>query len=143
MRLGKLISAAILGLLIITLVSCGKTSYFSQDFSYPLDIPPHEQGWRFRAHIKIYENGEWTKKNPKTVEVFFVDDSGKTVMAERFRLNAGAVKAVATWSEANVLSIQFIEEGNPYAQGDYNSEILKRGPMVLKTEVYDPVKALN
>jgi len=24
-----------------------------------------------------------------------------------------------------------------------NSEILKRGPMVLKTQVYDPVKALN
>ena len=64
-------------------------------------------------------------------------------MVERFRLNSGAVKALATWSEANILSVQFVEEGNPYAQDDYNSEILKRGPVVLKTQVCDPVKALD
>lgn len=143
MKIGKLISVSLLSLLMVMLASCGKASFVSQDFSYPSYIRPHEQGWKFRAHIKISQNGDWTKKNEKTVEVLFVNDSGKTVMAERFRLNSGAVRAVATWNEANVLSIQFLEEGNPYAHDDYNSEILKRGPVVLKTQVYDPVKAFN
>lgn len=143
MSFGRLISAGLLPLLMVMLAACGRASYVSHDFSYPFDIPPHEQGWKYRAHITISPNGDWTRKNEKTVEVFFVNDSGKTVMAERFRLNAGAVEAVASWSMANVLSIQFVEAGNPYAQDDYNSEILKRGPVVLKTQVYDPVKALN
>lgn len=143
MSFGRLVSAALLPLLMVMLASCGKASHVSHDFSYPFDIPPHEQGWKFRAHVRIFQDGDWTAKNEKTVEVIFVNDSGKTVMAERFRLNSGAVKAVATWNEANVFSIQFVEEGNPYAQDDYNSEILKRGPVVLKTQVYDPVKALN
>jgi len=143
MAFGKFLSASILSVLVVLLASCGKVSYVSQDFSYPSDIAPHEQGWKLRAHIKFSHNEDWTKKNQKTVEVFFVNDSGKTVMFDRFFLDAGAIRADATWSKANLLNIQFIEEGNPYAQDDYNSEILKRGPIVLKTKVYDPVQALN
>jgi len=130
-------------LAILFLPSCEKRSFVSQEFSFPAEIKPHEVGWDYRISIKFSLKENWTGKNEKTIEVIAIDSSGKTALLDRFTLVAGPIKAKVIWNKDSVLRIVFFEEGNPYLPDEYNSFLLKRGPIKLKEQIYNPVRAFS
>lgn len=127
----------------LLVVSCSARNYVTQEFAFPPDIKPHEAGWKYRGTVKIAVSGPWLELNSKAVEIFILDGFGREVLLDRIRMAVGGLRANIIWNAERELVVELIEEGDPNAEGKYNSYVLQRGRVVVRRLRYDPLKLLE
>jgi hypothetical protein len=125
------------------LVSCEGKHYSAYDFSFPPDSHPYENGWKYRARVKMDMRSYEPAHNEKEIRIFVADTNGNLVLLDEFTLASGQIEAKAVWKEEDKLIIELFEVGNPAAGDAYNEALLKRGPKLMRKVSYSPVRALN
>jgi hypothetical protein len=124
-------------------LACRGDVYVTKEFAFPENIPAHEVGWKYRGTVKTSSPGPWARKNVKKVDIFIWDRSEEKVVLEHLNFMASALRANITWREEKNLIIEIYEEGNSSENSDnYNTTLLKNGPILLCRLEYNPVSVL-
>ncbi len=123
-------------LLLPILVSC-HTEYTTQHFSFPPGSKPHENDWKYTALIIVSSNeSPITKKSKKNVQIKVYDKNKTYFLKDEFEFVSASIDANVVWDNFEEIKIELVEVGNEFAEDDYNNQLVKSGPNVLLSLIY-------
>lgn len=119
-------------LLAICIISCNKTDYTIQAFTFPKGSKIHKNDWAYMTKIKVSsKHTPITDKSNKIVEITIYDNLENNLFERRFSFFCASIKATAEWENFDSLNVNLQEVGNKYAKDNYNKKLIINGPLTL------------
>ena len=118
--------------------SCYRRSYSGQFFSFPPESKPHESSWTYQGQIIAWDpfGKTGTDKCKRKIEIYIKNKNDDNVLRDNFDLNCASLRGKIHWVKFEKLTIELFEEGNKFANDEYNKLLLKEGPKLLITLNY-------
>jgi len=114
----------------MVIVNCRGSVYSFYAFSYPPSSKPHEDNWEYLGKVIVASNevGALSKKSKKGVQIIVVNKLKQTVLSDDLKFVCGSIDAKIIWQQFEEIEITLYEIGNPYAEDEYNKELIVKGP---------------
>ncbi|SFC76409.1 hypothetical protein [Pseudoalteromonas denitrificans] len=126
--------------------ACNGNQYKFQAFSYPSSIPPHEDGWKYKAIVSTMtaSSGSMFRQSDKKVNIKIVDSKNKILLSDNHDLEAvSGVKVKVQWKDAKVIDIQFSEYGSVDVDDTYSKLLAETGEKKLGAVTYEMDSSSN
>jgi len=129
-----------IAILIFTLMyGCQGEQYSFQVFTFPMDKPAHEDGWRYKGVVKVTTNstGSMFRASNKKVTLNIFNSNEKEIYSEVFSFSSvSGIKAEVNWEKLDTLKITLIEHGNSDVDDERSRFLAKNGAIFLEEIVY-------
>jgi hypothetical protein len=124
-------------MLLLASSSCTGADYTTQHFSFPPGSKPHENDWQYSALVIVSSNkSPITKKSRKYVKIKVYDKYKANLLTDEFEVLSASITAKVVWDKFDELNIELFEEGNEFADDDYNKSLVSHGPKKLLNKSY-------
>ena len=134
--LSKLMVGFVIASTLILMCSC-KVDYTGQYFTYPPGSKEHEHNWQYT--LLIIASSHHTpiaEKSKKKVRIKVYNTEKTVFLNDVYEYECASVDAYAVWDTFEEIKLEIREEGNKYADDDYNKQLLKSGPHTLLKATY-------
>ena len=112
-----------LGIVCIVMSACVRgNSYTFQLFTFPGDIPAHQDGWELKGSLLVTNttSGSMYKRGLKLVNLKIVNQAGDVLLDVDRSYNSSAIEGRFSWKQKNRLIVTLIELTHASSGNDDN-----------------------
>lgn len=135
MRICQLLAVAI----VLSLLGACSRGYSGQHFSYPPGSKPHEDNWQYAGVVRQWEPlfKSIAEKGKRKVDIVVTTKDYRKVLEDSFHVESAGLRPRITWNRFAELVIVLYEEGNQFADDEYNKKLIREGPRKIAILLYD------